>query len=197
MQFDQFKPSKRILEQICKDEERVSSFYIVLPRIESSTKKLRGAIEDALIMANYGLTCSIAEYYRWALDMNKNMDSHDLMQLIHEQLQNALAHGSKVGGVVTLGVFVGADGVCLGFKDQGDYFKSEETKRLFESKIIPEQKGERSHLSGAHAGVFLTYKSADFIEVDTDQGVLYCIKLKKNMAKNKECMDYRKYRENE
>lgn len=191
MQFEQFRPSKKILEQICKDEEDLETIYYIVP-YRDGTERIKVSLDDMICSTITGLSYIVASYYRWALDIQANMDTQSMGMLILEPLRNALDHGSKEGDAVTIGLFLGPEGICLGFKDQGDYFKSEEIKTLFESRTLPEKRGEKqSYLSGAGLGVGITYKSADIIEVDTEKGILYCVKFKKNLAKNEKCMKNR------
>src|SRR3989339_105931 len=74
-------------------------------------------------------------------------------------------------------------GICYGFQDSGDYFKSEHTKRIYENKIpIIKNQSIENGLQRFRVGVtnFL-YPYSDLIEVDTKKGVLYCIQLKESI----------------
>ena len=186
--FEQFKPSKKILEQICRDEEELMHLYFLVPCIECRTEKLARRIDATLCFMTSGLTYAVADYYLWASDIQTKMNVREFAMIVLEPLRNALDHGSKDGGLVTIGLFLGPEGVCLGFRDQGDYFKLQETKKIFESRTLPENRGEKqSQLSGFGIGVGIMYNSADDIEVDAEKGILYCVKFKKNLAKAVEC----------
>jgi hypothetical protein len=106
------------------------------------------------------------------IDLNRQ----EISQVVNESLKNAIAHGSKTGSLIIYGTFFGRNGLCHGFKDEGDYFSDPETKRIYENRIMPENKGKRIEgFSGYHHGTYCIYKSSDTIHVDTSQNTLFSV----------------------
>ena len=188
MTFDQFKPSKQFLEKICKDEGDLATLYFVIPIKKETSER---SIEDTLAMVTLGMYNVTAEYYRWGLNIKENMHTQKFGGLAVHALENSIVHGSKEGDIVIDGLFLGTEGLCHGFRDCGDYFKSEEIKRMFENRVTISSSGVETHISGCGIGVDGIYEYADEIQVDTKKGILYCLQYKKNLARNKECMSYR------
>ncbi len=195
MEFPQFRPPQSILEQICRDQKEglVVRYHIIPNQTETAdtSKRIILTMEDIIRMEVSSLTHSVAEYFFWDVDIEKYMDRQKFGAMVIEPLKNAMSHGAKPGDPIVIGIFLGDDGVCLGFWDGGDYFKSEETKKLFESRKKPEQRGKKTCVSGSHLGVGWIYHYTDIIEVDTETGILYLAQLKKNLALNEECMNHR------
>ncbi|GAI37326.1 unnamed protein product, partial [marine sediment metagenome] len=131
-----------------------------------------------------GLLYQIAEYYRWALDITKNMNTQKVGEVFGESLTNAISHGSGNRYPVFYGLFMGDKGVCYGFQDRGDFFKRKDIKEKFENKEHPEEfnKGLEG-LSGGKYGIDVIFNSSDIIEVDIGEGILYCVQFKKSLKK--------------
>jgi len=174
--MDEFMPSQRILEEICSDLTPIRQYFYIPTAL--SKRKMEETCR--------GITCAvsnqIAEYYKWGVDIIENMETQKMV-LIFDALLNSIFHGSKNVDPVSYGLFIGDKGVCHGFRDSGDYFKSEEIKRLFENKIPLTEFGiAEPGISGHSYGVRgYIYGYSDFIEVDTSKGVLYCVQLKKSL----------------
>ena len=64
----------------------------------------------------------------------------------------------------------------FGLIDEGGYFKSEKTKKTFENKIPLTER----HGRGVGINHYL-YPHSDIIEVDTKEGVLYCVQFKSSL----------------
>lgn len=173
-----FKPSKRILETICADNKLITQYTVFPPNSSEE------ALEDTIRTGVSGLIYQVAEYYRWSLDIRKNMNTQRFGEVFGEALTNAISHGSKNKYLVFYGLFMGDKGVCHGFKDRGYFFRREDIKRKFESKEHPKEfnKGLEG-FSGGKYGIDLIFDSSDIIEVDTKKGVLYCVQFKENLRK--------------
>ena len=174
-----FRPSQKVLETICDGE--LYSQYITIPLEGQSNKTL----EEGLTSFLNGLLYQIASHYRWN-KVGKRLDTEMNTQkivIVWEAMTNAIAHGSKRKDPVTIGLFLGNKGACYGFKDSGDYFKRDEIKEIYENKQPIQNFGEAIEgLSGCHAGVnCYIFKNSDLIEVDTLEGVLYCVQLKSSL----------------
>ncbi len=172
-------PSERIIEEICTNPENLVKQYTIFefPKENSST------LETHLRSIFSGVSHQIAEFYHWGLDIKKNMITQKL-QLVLEALTNSVAHSLEKS--IHYGLFLGDKGVCHGFRDFGDYFKSSIIKQKFENKEeVAKKDGITKGFSGCHAGVeHYLYPYSDTIEVDTNKGILYCVQLKKSLDKN-------------
>lgn len=173
--FDEFRPSQKILDDICSDSNLLVQ-YIHIPTELSPENK------DLLMRGLYSATVHyIAEVYKWGVDVLNNMKTENI-QIVAHALENAIFHGSKNLDPVVFGLFLGDKGVCYGFKDSGDYFRSEEIKRLFESKSRLKEFGRsEEHWAGGRVGVSVIYDATDIIEVDIVKGILYCVQLKDSL----------------
>ena len=79
-------------------------------------------------------------------------------------------------------MFFGSEGVCYGFQDGGEFFKNPDIKRQLENKIPfkkfnSDPRGDTCN-SGFNDYIF---PYSDFIEVNSDKGILYCVQLKENI----------------
>lgn len=179
----QFMPSDRVLEEICGDREELVFHYIEIPS-GLSNKQIERTLRSILV----GTIYQVAENFKWGLDVRGQMRTKKLL-IVNEALKNAVVHGSRNQSSVQYGLFLGDLGVCYGFRDGGDYFRSEEVKRLFESKT-PVTRFQRPteeflRLSGWGAGVNKhIYPYSDIIEVDTGEGVLYCVQYKRSLERS-------------
>lgn len=176
----QFMPSDRVLEEICGDREELIFYHTRIPSGLSQRQ-----IEATLTLILVGAMNQIAENFGWGLGIQNRMNAQRVI-VVWEALKNAIVYGSRNQAPVYYGLFLGDKGVCHGFKDEGDYFKSEDVKRRFENKDtitefqqVPE---EFSGFSGYRAGVnHHIYPYSDIIEVDTGEGVLYCVQYRRSL----------------
>ncbi len=170
-------PSKRILDEICEDGNPIVR-YTRFPPNEDLDKLVTGFCSFA-----NGILYGIAEHFKWGLDIKGEMNTQKVAS-VFEAWSNAFAHGSRNKNSVDFGLFLGEKGVCYGFRDYGDYFKSEEVKQIYETKTQIETFGDGlKELSGFNIGVSWMYDDADIIEVDTNLGVLYLVQYKSSLAK--------------
>src|SRR3989339_176609 len=150
-------PSKRILETICDEEIPITTYTLF-------QKGMKKEQEEKLMKSFLtGLIYQIAENYNYSAKINQ-IDTGKIEP-------------------IKFGLFMGSKGICYGFQDSGDYFKSEHTKRIYENKIpIIKNQSIENGLQRFRVGVtnFL-YPYSDLIEVDTKKGVLYCIQLKESI----------------
>ncbi len=174
-----FRPSQRILEEICLDEERSNVQYTIFPPSEADINPFfEGLLEQ--IRAFYQLQELIDAGKTRGMRKVMIKDSRVLL-LASEALLNAQWHGAKNERPITFGLFLGLQGLCYGFQDGGDYFKRPEIKAQFEGKkpitefSAPVFDGKGQRQSGCHAGVNGCIYECDIIEVDTNAGVLYCV----------------------
>lgn len=182
-----FRPSKRILEEICFEEERSNVQYTIFP---PTTADINPFFE--------GLWKQIRAFYQMqeCIDSGRTrgmrkvtIDGQRTIVLASEALLNAQWHGARNERPVVFGLFLGLQGLCYGFQDGGNYFKRPEIKAQFESKTPITQFSEpvfdkkRQQQAGCHAGVndcILAY--SDIIEVDTAAGILYCVLRKESIV---------------
>lgn len=167
-----FIPSKRIVSLISTLEP--IPMWEVYRRMDSKERE-----EQLLSSFVVGLVSRIAHNY--GLDFFENrLDGTSIWNVAGEGLRNCLIHGPKEKDIL-FGLFLGNVGVCYGFQDGGDYFKREEIKQQYESKIpvtnsdLAGRDPNRIHGRGVNRYIF---PFSDIIEVDTKTGTLYCVQLK-------------------
>jgi hypothetical protein len=197
--MDLFKPSKKVLEMICHERKSPLSSYEVFP---FGTNK---EMEELQCQYCSGTFAKIIEFYREeGLGLNeetkRRLDYQGIYNVVGESFKNWLDHSPKNSNLVT-GLFLGNKGVCYGFQDEGDFFKEEEIKIQLEEKMYFEEFNQNPRGSTANSGFSgHIYPCSDFIEVDSNQGVMYCIQLKENIIApegehgSQYCYDKRKSR---
>jgi len=180
-------PSRRILEKICNETNpNPIRQYTYFP-----TNFIPGKMHETINPFILGLIHQVAEHYSWEINLMENMDTQAIV-LVADALSNAVVHGSKNVDPIIMGLFMGEKGVCYGFRDSGDFFKSEETKKIIENRVRMENFDNSSLASDfecCNLGFNLNiYSNADYLEVDTEKGIFYCVQLKDG------CLSARKYK---
>ena len=174
--IDLFYPSKRILETICDEEIPITTYTLF-------QKGMKKEQEEKLMKSFLtGLIYQIAENYNYSAKINQ-IDTGKILSVPMEAIRNCYSHNPEQIEPIKFGLFMGSKGICYGFQDSGDYFKSQHTKRIYENKIpIIKNQSIENGLQRFRVGVtnFL-YPYSDLIEVDTKKGVLYCIQLKESI----------------
>ena len=174
--MDLFMPGKKILEAICWDKDSHRQ-YTVFPyeTPEIGLTEYVGLVIDQ-IKSFY--------YHQFDVKNSDNLSAQIIGTLVFDALTNAQIHGSKKGTPFMHGLFIARKGICHGFKDEGDYFKSPEIKRQYEHKITI-RKFDKSAKSHHGIGVNINiFPNSDLIEVDAEKGVLYCAQYLKNIIEN-------------
>lgn len=80
--------------------------------------------------------------------------------------------------ICLLDFFFGSKGVCYGFNDGGNFFKKPEIKNQLENKISFEEFDKNPRGDCCNVGFDLIYRDSDFIEVDSNKGILYLVQLR-------------------
>lgn len=178
--MEYFMPSEKIIKKI-------QGNFPLIKQYTSFPLKLNPRVAEETIRTFLtGIMHQVAEYYRWELDIGKNMDSQKLL-VISEAINNGIIHGSKNKDFMDFGLFLGTKGVCYGFRDKGNYFKDEKIKEKWENKIALTEFGkglEGFGNYGCKVGVNeIIYECSDIIEVDTEKGILYCVQFKKSLER--------------
>jgi len=173
--MDEFMPSRRVLEKICSNSTPVRN-YTYFPT-NFNPDEMYKTFNPFIA----GLIHQIAEHYQWDVNLMENMNTQAIV-LVVDALSNAVVHGSKNRNPVIMGLFMGENGVCYGFRDSGDFFKSEKTKHILENKLNIEE-FDKSALASEFECCNLGFKASiypnvDDIEIDTKKGVFYCVQLK-------------------
>ena len=91
---------------------------------------------------------------------------------------------SPQGSILWTGWFFGSKGICYGFYDGGDFFKDPKIKYQIENKIEFEKFDNNSRGMGGNENSGFNnhiYPYSNFIEVDSDNGILYCVQMKENI----------------
>jgi hypothetical protein len=169
--MDLFMPSKKILEAICWDKNSHRQ-YTTFP---SETPELGLSEYVGLVIDQIK-----SFYYHHDVKNSDNLNTQIIGTLVFDALTNAQIHGSKKGTPFTHGLFIARKGICNGFKDEGDYFKSPEIKKQYENKLKIRKfdKTKGHHGIGVNLNIF---PNSDLIEVDTKKGILYCAQYLDNL----------------
>jgi len=177
-----FRPSTNILEKIA--EEPHSPLEPLVVQYTEFPQELTHEQMDATIRTFIpGIAQQIAAYYRFGIGSIGEIMELRKMMLVAEALKNEFVHGMPP---YQLRLFLGQSGVCYGFYDGGNFFRSTETKRLFESKTPLPKPEETKIIRGSPCfgmGTGIIYENADMIEVDAKEGVLYCVQFKTSLAR--------------
>jgi len=169
-------PSEKVLEMICEDEKPNIYHVAFTPFISEED------MENTFRYFIAGLGYIIGEKYKWGIDLLQSMDMQKIL-VAWEALQNGYVHNPTRDQPIHYSLIMGSKGVCHGFQDSGDYFKKEETKKIFESKTkIRKRTGFERGIDCFRIGVNqYIYKYSDLIEVDIEKGILYCVQLKSSL----------------
>lgn len=167
-------PSKNVLEKICSEGENLLISY------ETYINSQEGS-PDPVFAA--GLFSKICAFYR--IELSEINESRLSVQKVYnvygEASKNCINHGSKTEEF-SIGLFLGDLGVCYGFKDKGDYFKSEKIKHQYENKIKITEFNSNFFGETCHYGINdHIFPNSDLIEVDVEKGILYCVQFKENI----------------
>ena len=168
MEFDLFKPSGKILEKICEDKEKFVYTYLVIPR-----KFADEPLEYLVRAYHLALGNFVGSFYNLGLEPMEKFNYLQFLGLFREGVTNSIAHCPENCSQINYGLFLGDKGILHGFRNFGDYFKSEEIKKLWENKT-PVESTKESNFSGYGAGDKIIYSLSDFIKVDSKKGILYC-----------------------
>lgn len=184
-----FNLPKKLIDKISSDGEHTSQ-YTLFPTGLSS--KL---MEMTFVPFIAGLSAQIKDYYNYyrmeeEIRTGKpiNYEYPRGILAVYDSLKNSLIHGSKNRNPVIYALFMGNLGVCHGFRDSGDYFKSQRIKELWENKKPLRKFGRPVEgFCGANFGVKGSiYPNVDFISVDTEKGLLFLIQFKNSLFEIKD-----------
>ncbi len=178
--MDFFKPSKNVLEMICSEGEMFLASYEVFPF--SSQREMH----ELLVLYCTGIFEKIIHVYKdegiaLSEEAKRRLNYQGINNVIGELFKNWIDHSPEDSTLFT-GSFFGLKGVCYGFQDGGEFFKSSEIKKQLENKILFEKFNLSSRGDNCHSGFNQhIFPDSDFIEVDSEKGILYCVQFKKNL----------------
>lgn len=162
-----FNPPAYILEEIEFDEETP---YVA----KIKTFNIYNEFPDLVVNYIEALRELLRQKYGndWIENTTGNTH-HVLGDLFWEFLKNSLEHGNQYDPemYVLVPLWLGKKGLLLGFRDEGDFYKQQETKQRFEAR-----KGFDSTRVGDPGGTGTNCnlnEDADDIFVDTQTGTLY------------------------
>jgi hypothetical protein len=99
-----------------------------------------------------------------------------------EPLKNANFHGGRKDKI-EFELFLSPLSLLASFNDGGTYFKRQEIKDAWESRVFfPERHEANVEGIGGGAGTMFIYELSDFIYVDTSMGTLYTGRMTKNFC---------------
>jgi len=171
-----FKPSKKVLDMICSDGKKVLSMYEIYPF---------GVYDEMMNLVRLyvpGILEKVWTFYELNLEKDRNrLNIQGVFGFLTEIFYNWATHSAD-GTDFFSGLFLGDLGVCHGFKDE-NFFKKPEIKNQLENKISFKEfnKNPRNGKTSRHRGYNNIFPESDFIEVDSEKGVLYCVQLRKNL----------------
>jgi hypothetical protein len=142
----------------------------------------------------YGLLNKPEEYQ----DVDEQLG--DTQMIFHEALVNAIWHGANNEHPVKTAIFLGEKGVCFGFYDGGDYFKREDIKEIWEAKkrsqidLNVTHRGKSDGQICANSpmgggGSYHLFRDSDIIEVDTNRGILYCVRYLSSIVEDEKLLE--------
>lgn len=179
--MDFFKPSEKVLEMICEEGENLIFSYEVFPfgsikEMEELTPLYCTSMFEKIIHLYREEGIALSEKAK------KRLNYQGIYNVIGELFKNWIDHAPENSTFFT-GSFFGSKGVCYGFCDGGDYFKNPEIKKQLENKVFFEEFDSNLRGSNCRSGFNQhIFPCSDFIEVNTEKGVLYCVQLKKNLV---------------
>jgi len=174
--MDLFMPSNKILEKICEKDELLCS-YDIYPRGDGRFN------EEMTKQFITKLSPVISDFYKinFVQEERSELSVQKIFYVAGESLKNCYDHGPKDKAIL-FGLFLGNRGVCYGFQDGGDYFKSEKIKYQYENKVEITEFDQNILEENSQDGVNLDiFPNSDLIEVDSFKGILYCVQLKENI----------------
>lgn len=92
-----------------------------------------------------------------------------------EMLVDSVKHGVPP---INYNLFITKEGVCQGFKDQGDFYKRKDIKEKVESRTPLEKITRKNMGSDSGRGLAYVYVMSNEIEVDTTNGILWTAHLR-------------------
>jgi len=178
--MDFFKPSKKVLEMICNKGENPIISYEIFPF--GSNREM----EKILVLSEEGLFGKIIGFYRnEGIGLNeetkRRLDYQGVHNVVGEVFKNWADHSPENSNLIS-GFFFGSKGVCYGFQDKGGFLKNPEIKFQIENKINFKNFNKNPIGSTCNVGFnFHIFPCSDFIEVDSDKEILYCVQMKENI----------------
>ncbi|MBR9701700.1 hypothetical protein GOV13_02145 [Candidatus Pacearchaeota archaeon] len=171
-----FFPPKNIQEMLKGDLEIIYPDYCIFKRDTSLTPEFQRRSRIS------GLASDVVEFYNLGLESPIGLfDTQSFMSIFLDGVKNAFTHGPQDFPLIVYGLFLGDKGLCHGFKDFGDYFKSPEVKRQWESKeFIPSTKVKPDGPYNVGTSNILR-TLVDYFEVDNSQGALFCVQSLKRL----------------
>lgn len=165
-----FKPSKKILEMISPDGSYLSNYEFYL------RKDIKNQIRNVYNSFFPSLCSKFSLFYKFDSEKNREFFQSPFV-IVGEMFKNCIEHGK---GNVGFGLFLGDNGACYAFCDEGDYFKENKIKFQYENKI-PLKNLKRKTKRNRRRGVENIFSNSDLIEVDSRKGILYCVQLKESI----------------
>jgi hypothetical protein len=108
---------------------------------------------------------------------NRSGMGYQTFLLPGELIKNAYYHGDSKKYGTTLGVFLSPNAFVIGCNDGGDYFKKEETKEVWEKRLLLHSEGayieEDRKISGHNLGHSFIFAFTDEIFIDTNSGTFF------------------------
>jgi len=178
MELELFKPSKKVLEMICLDEKELLRTYEIIPF------GTYHQMMESYPLVERGLFSKIISFYNEeGLALNeeskRRLDYQGIHNVTGELFKNWADHSQENSNIFA-GFFFGKKGICYGFKEE--FFKNEYIKNKLENKIPFEEFDKNPRERCAHSGFNKhIFPCSDFIEVDSEKGVLYCVQFKESI----------------
>ncbi len=159
-----FSPPEYLLQSI--DFLFKQPLILIIPTANENIKR------DCEINVSYvaALKGMFSEYYRGKFTPENSQ--YLLVDMFSEPLRNAMEHGNRFdyNTNTIVGVWVGNKGVLFAFRDQGDFFSKESTKKDYESRkeIVSTRVNSPSGF-----GTISLFETAEVIYVATEENTLY------------------------
>ena len=153
-----FKPPRRLLKLIA---HKKTAAEMILPTFDDG-----GHYAYVLNM----IFAAMEEFFGAGFSGIVGARRHKIGMILIEALKNAAEHGNKENPEkkIFVGFWLGKNGVLFGFRDEGEFFKEQSTKKLVESRTVLESTKE----DPSGFGMEYIYE-ADRIYVSTKENTLY------------------------
>lgn len=162
-----FNPPSALLEKI--QALPYSLFIFTVPTIDLDGSTKRGTEGVSAIISFLKDLLQIRFKEKFTIDSSQIITG----DIFGELLANAVEHGNKYNpqSLVEMGISLGEKGIMFAFRDEGDFFTKEETKKKFESRSgISSTRIESPSGHGIRDNLFI---EAEDIVVSTNENALY------------------------
>ncbi|MDD3175804.1 MAG: hypothetical protein PHU51_04985 [Candidatus Nanoarchaeia archaeon] len=183
-----FKPSKQFISTLgAETEGDLFIKYNVYPALAEYSKQDKEHLSKIVEISFYDIIHStisnIGKYYKVPLySPQGGVYQFDWISFfLNDAVYNAFDHSPKETPLI-IASYLGEKALGMAFFDGGDFYKQPTIKRIFANKEpIHSTINTNIGLSGQNIGIQSIQKNPDFVEIDDQVGVLYCVLKKERL----------------